>query len=257
MWNTSRKTLGAFAAVAALAVAIPTAGIAYADDPTTTVKPPRDPEGPGCDAYKAAHPSGSASFPSMATVPASQAIANNPDLSTFSSALSGSMNPAVNVAAVLDNGPYVVFAPTNEAFEKLDPAKLASLKTNAAELTSLVYYHMALGLLTPKSVAGKMTSQEGPQLTITGSGGNITVDDAKVVCGGITAANAQIYMIDTVLDPAASQGAIAAAETTTTTTSSEATPTSTSESTPTRASEATTSSGSEATPSSEREQPHN
>ena len=202
---TTRKAFGALAAAAAMCLTIPT-GIALADDPTTEVKPPRDPEGPGCDAYKAANPTGPAAFPSMAKEDASVAIANNPDLSTFSQAISGQLNPAVNVAAVLDNGPYVVFAPTNEAFAKLPAAQLENLKTNADDMYSVVFYHMALGLLTPKNVEGKMTSQEGRQLTIVGDGGNITVDDvAKVVCGGITAKNAQIYMIDTVLDPSGAQ----------------------------------------------------
>ncbi|MCV7192036.1 fasciclin domain-containing protein [Mycolicibacterium brumae] len=243
--HNSRKTFGAFTAAVALTVALPM-GIANADDP----KPPREPEGPACGAYKEAHPSGSAAFTSMATVPASQAIANNPDLSTFSSAISGGLNPEVNIAAVLDNGPYVVFAPTNDAFAKLAPATMEALKTDTPYLYSIVYYHMALGLLTPKTVQGKMTSQEGRQLTIEGKGDNITVDGvAKVTCGGITAQNAQIYMIDTVLDPAGSQPAYEGEPTATSTT--EAPAESTTEATPTEETSATESaapaSGEEAT----------
>ena len=247
---TTRKTFGALAAVAAMSLTIPT-GIAFADDPTTSVKPPRDPEGPGCDAYKAANPAGPAAFPSMAPEVASVAIANNPDLSTFSQAISGGMNPEVNVAGVLDNGPYVVFAPTNEAFAKLTPAQLDALKADPAQLYSVVYYHMALGFLTPKTIEGKMTSQEGRQLTIKGDGGNITVDDvAKVTCGGITTRNAQIYMIDTVLDPAGSQPPLPAATTSTTGTSApETTETSAPETTETSAPESTETSAPENTTS--------
>ena len=133
---------------------------------------------------------------------ASTAIAANPDLSDFSAAISGQWNPAVNLVSVLDNGPYNVFAPTNEAFAKMDPAELEALKANPAELTSVLYYHMALGLLGPDDIHGKLTTQQGKQITITGKGGDLKFDDtAKVVCGGISAQNAKLYMIDTVLNP--------------------------------------------------------
>lgn len=211
--NTRMKTLGA-AAFAALALSIPTAVTANADESATDYKVP-DPQGPGCDAYKEANPSGAAAFAAMPTVPASQALAVNPDLRDFSAALSGGWNPEVNLAPVLDNGPYNVFAPTNSAFAKMDPAELAALKADPEALTRVLYYHMSLGFLGPNDIQGRLTSQEGTQLTVTGKGGDITVDDtAKVVCGGLTSKNARIYMIDTVLDPAAAAPAIAPAEVT-------------------------------------------
>jgi uncharacterized surface protein with fasciclin (FAS1) repeats len=205
------KLFGGVAATAAIAVSLPLAVTAYADDPTPTptsttapAAPIADPQGPGCDAYKQRVPSGTGSLTSMATESNSAALANNPMLTTFSAALSGKLNPAVNLVSVLDNGPYVVFAPVDDAFAKLPPEQLEALKTNAPALTSLLFYHMALGILGPDDVHGKLTSQQGKQLTVTGKGGDIKVDDsAKVVCGGITAGNARIYMIDTVLDPAA------------------------------------------------------
>ncbi|MBI3217274.1 MAG: fasciclin domain-containing protein [Mycobacterium sp.] len=203
--TTRIKTMGVAAAIAAIALSIPTAVTAYADDPTPVPVPVAkvpDPQGPGCDAYKSKYPTGSGSFASMATVPASQAIASNPDLSTFSAAISGQLNPEVNLIGVLDGGPYNVFAPTNDAFAKIDPAAFDALKANPAELTSVLFYHMALGFLGPDDIHGKLTSQQGAQLTVTGKGGDIKVDDtAKVVCGGIQAVGAKIYMIDTVLNP--------------------------------------------------------
>lgn len=153
------------------------------------------------------------------------AIASIPDLSTFNSVISGGWNPDVNIVSVIDNGPYNIFAPTNEAFAKLDPAEVEALKADPAALTALVYYHIALGLLGPDDIYGKLTTQEGTQITITGKGGDLKFDDtAKVVCGGITAQNAKIYMIDTVLSPA---GALPGTATTTTS------PTSTTEATTT------------------------
>jgi uncharacterized surface protein with fasciclin (FAS1) repeats len=220
--RTRIKTLGAFAAVAAIALSIPTAVNAYGD-PTTPVPVPvakiPDPQGSGCDAYKNKVPAGAGSFLAMSTQSASQAIASNPDLSTFSAAISGGLNPEVNLVSVLDNGPYIVFAPTNDAFAKIDPAELDALKANPAELTSVLYYHMVLGYLDPDEVHGKLTTQQGSLITVTGKGGDIKIDDtAKVVCGGITAKGAQLYMIDTVLNPANSLGATATSSTSATTT---------------------------------------
>ncbi len=61
---------------------------------------------------------------------------------------------------------------------------------------------MALGLLGPDDIHGKLTTQQGKQITVTGKGGDLKFDDtAKVVCGGISAENAKLYMIDTVLNP--------------------------------------------------------
>ena len=255
--KTRIKTLGATVAFAAIALSIPTAVSAYADEPTPDPATPTtaipvpvgripDPQGPGCGDYNKAVPTGAGSFASMATVNASQAIAANPDLSDFSAAISGQWNPAVNLVSVLDNGPYIVFAPTDEAFAKLEPGQLDALKADPAALTKVLYYHMALGILGPDDIHGKLTTQEGAQITVTGKGGDLKFDDtAKVVCGGITAKNAKIYMIDTVLDPAKALPANATtttsptstSETTTSeTTSAEATPSETT--TPTSATSA-------------------
>jgi uncharacterized surface protein with fasciclin (FAS1) repeats len=243
--------------MAAIAFSIPTAVTAYADDPTPTptttattptttistpVAPIPDPQGPGCDAYKATLPAGGAAAVAKESV--TTAIANNPDLSTFSSAISGGLNPEVNITSVLDNGPYIVFAPTNDAFAKLDPAQLEALKADPAALTSLVYYHSVLGLLGADDVHGKLTTQQGKQITVTGKGGDIKVDDvAKVVCGDISAENAKIYMIDTVLDPANTLGpnettATSSTTTTTTTTTTSAESTTSETATPETSNEA-------------------
>ncbi|PRC62723.1 fasciclin, partial [Mycobacterium sp. ITM-2017-0098] len=58
-------------------------------------------------------------------------------------------------------------------------------------------------LLGPDDVKGQRPTQEGTEIEVTGSGGDIQVNEtAKVVCGGIQAANARIYLVDTVLNPA-------------------------------------------------------
>lgn len=250
--STRTKTLGVAAAVAAIAVAIPTAVQAYADPttpstdtaaPTTSSIPVPsvtklpDPQGPGCDAYKNKVPTGAGSIDSMGSQVASVAIANNPDLSTFSSAISGKLNPAVNVTSVLDGGPYVVFAPTDDAFAKLDEATLATLKNDPAVLLPTLYYHMVLGYLGPDDVDGKMPTQDGRLISVKGSGGDIKINDtAKVVCS-YTAKGAYIYMIDTVLTPGEVTASTSTTSTTPTTSSTETTTSATTSAAPSTSAE--------------------
>jgi uncharacterized surface protein with fasciclin (FAS1) repeats len=146
--------------------------------------------------------------------------------------VSGQANPAVNIVSVLDNGPYVVFAPSNAAFAQMAPGQLDALKADPAALAKLDYYHVFLGLLGPDDVHGQRPSQQGTEIKVDGKGGDIKVNDtAKVVCGGLQASNARIYIIDTVLDPAngpapiAPRGSSTSGTTSTTTTLSTATPT--------------------------------
>lgn len=206
------KTLGVLAAIAAIAVAVPTAVQAYADPapgdpatPTTATPVPTstkvpDPQGPGCDAYRSQVPTGAGSIPSMAVQTASQAIASNPDLSTFSAAISGKLNPDINIVSVIDGGPYIVFAPTDAAFSKLDAATLETLKTDPQVLLPALFYHMVLGNVGPANVAGKMPTQDGRPVVVTGKDGDIKVNGNRVTCA-YAARGAYIYMIDTVLTP--------------------------------------------------------
>lgn len=233
MKTRASKAIGAAAGAAAIAISIPLAVTAYAQpEPTTepTTEPAveiPDPQGPDCGAFKEAVPT----WKNLATLPLGQALQNIPEASTFYSAISGGLNPAVNVLPVLENGPYVVFAPTNEAFAALPPAQLEAIKTNPVALTDLDYYHVFLGLLGPNDVEGQRPTQQGAEIKVTGEGGDIKVNDtAEVVCGGIQAANARIYLIDAVLDPNTPPEAVTptatstSATTTTTTTTTEPLP---------------------------------
>ncbi|MDT5338440.1 MAG: hypothetical protein QOD90_3945 [Mycobacterium sp.] len=202
MKTRTSRAIGVSAAIAAIAVSLPLAITAQADPPpteTATVKPPPDPQG-NCDPLRAEiAPNTTASFN---TLPVGQVLAKIPSLSTFTAAINGGLDPAVNILPVLENGPYVVFAPNNDAFAKLDPAELETLKSDPAALSKLDYYHVFLGLLGPGDVAGQRPTQQGADIKVSGKDGDIKVNDtAKVICGAIQAANARIYIIDTVLDP--------------------------------------------------------
>jgi uncharacterized surface protein with fasciclin (FAS1) repeats len=157
--------------------------------------------GPGCADYSSAHPSGPASVEGMSQVPVAVAASNNPQLTTLTSALSGQLNPQVNLVDTLNNGQYTVFAPTDAAFSKLPESTIGQLKTDAPLLKSILTYHVLQGQLSPDKVAGTHPTLQGASSTVTGQGNGLKVNNASVVCGGVPTANATVYMIDTVLMP--------------------------------------------------------
>ncbi|MGV9711595.1 fasciclin domain-containing protein [Gordonia sp. NPDC003424] len=159
--------------------------------------------GPGCAAYAQANPTGPASVDGMATAPVATAAAANPMLKTLTAAVSGQLNPQVNLVDTLNNGQYTVFAPTDDAFAKLPPATIDQLKTDKDLLTKILTYHVVSGQIPPADIAGEHKTLEGQNVTVTGSGQDWKVNDAGVVCGGIKTANATVYLIDTVLMPPA------------------------------------------------------
>ena len=157
--------------------------------------------GSGCADYAAQHPSGPASVTGMAADPVATAASNNPMLSTLTAALSGKLNPNVNLVDTLNSGQYTVFAPTNTAFDKLPASTIDELKTNADMLKSILTYHVVQGQESPNTVDGTHKTLQGADVKVTGQGNGLKVDDAGLVCGGVHTANATVYMIDTVLTP--------------------------------------------------------
>ncbi|MCF3937026.1 MULTISPECIES: fasciclin domain-containing protein [Gordonia] len=160
--------------------------------------------GPGCAAYAEANPTGPGSVEGMATAPVATAAAANPMLTTLTQAVSGELNPEVNLVDTLNNGEYTVFAPTDDAFAKLPPETIETLKTDSAMLTDILTYHVVSGQAAPDAVVGEHeTLLEGQSVEVTGEGDELMVNDAGVVCGGVQTANATVYLIDTVLTPPA------------------------------------------------------
>jgi uncharacterized surface protein with fasciclin (FAS1) repeats len=157
--------------------------------------------GSGCADYAALHPNGPASVAGMAQAPVATAASNNPMLSTLTAALSGKLNPGVNLVDTLNNGQYTVFAPTNAAFDKLPASTLDELKTNADMLKNILTYHVVQGQESPSKVDGAHKTLQGADLNVTGKGNGLKVNAAGLVCGGVHTANATVYMIDTVLTP--------------------------------------------------------
>ncbi|WP_415297108.1 fasciclin domain-containing protein [Cellulosimicrobium sp. SJTW-1] len=157
--------------------------------------------GPGCAAYAEQVPDGAGSITGMSTDPVAVAASNNPLLTTLTAAVSGELNPDVDLVDTLNGGEFTVFAPVDDAFAKIDAATLDSLKTDSDTLTKILTYHVVPGQLTPDQVAGEHETVEGGTVEVTGSGDELMVDDAAVVCGGVMTQNATVYLVDSVLMP--------------------------------------------------------
>ncbi|GAA0597643.1 fasciclin domain-containing protein [Kribbella sandramycini] len=159
--------------------------------------------GPGCADYAKANPTGAGSVDGMAAAPVATAASGNPLLKTLVAAVSGKVNSKVNLVSTLNGGEFTVFAPVDSAFAKIDAKTMGTLTTNDALLTKILTYHVVPGQLDATAVVGKHATVEKQDVNVTGSGDNLMVNNAKVICGGVKTANATVYLIDTVLMPPA------------------------------------------------------
>ncbi|MFF4413548.1 fasciclin domain-containing protein [Streptosporangium sp. NPDC001559] len=155
----------------------------------------RQPFGPACSAVPS---TGKGSFAGMAADPVATAASHNPALSTLVA--------AVKRAGLVDtlNGAdgITVFAPTNQAFAKIDKKTLAKVLADKKTLTDILTYHVVPGRKTPTDLRhGRFTTLQGGTVTTTGSGAAYKVNNARVVCGDVPTRNATVYIVDTVLMP--------------------------------------------------------
>ena len=159
--------------------------------------------GPGCAGYAEAVPEGAGSIEGMSADPVAVAASNNPLLTTLVAAVSGQLNPEVDLVDTLNGDEFTVFAPVDDAFAKIDAATIEALKTDSATLSAILTYHVVLGQIEPADIAGTHTTVQGADLEVTGEGDMWMVNDANIVCGGVQTANATVYLIDSVLMPPA------------------------------------------------------
>ncbi|PTT60701.1 fasciclin domain-containing protein [Arthrobacter sp. HMWF013] len=157
--------------------------------------------GPGCAGYAEKVPTGAGSVAGMALDPVAVAASNNPILTTLTAAVSGKLNPKVDLVDTLNGSEFTVFAPVDDAFAKIDAATIETLKTDDALLSKILTYHVVPGQITPDKIAGTHATVQGGSVTVTGSGDALMVDGASVICGGVQTANATVYLIDSVLMP--------------------------------------------------------
>ncbi|MEU2205522.1 fasciclin domain-containing protein [Microbacterium oleivorans] len=166
-----------------------------------TMDPAANLVGPGCADYAEAVPDGAGSVSGMAQDPVATAASNNPLLKTLTAAVSGQLNPDVNLVDTLNGDEFTVFAPVDEAFAKIPAETIEGLKTDSETLTSILTYHVVPGQIAPDEIVGTHATVQGADLEVTGSGDELMVNDANVICGGVQTANATVYLIDTVLMP--------------------------------------------------------
>ena len=110
---------------------------------------------------------------------------------------------AAGLADVLSGeGPFTVFAPTDEAFAKLPEGTIEALLADKEKLTAVLTYHVVPGKVMAKDVT-KLTSAktvQGKELTFNTKYG-VKVDNATVIKADVKASNGVIHVIDTVLIP--------------------------------------------------------
>ena len=113
---------------------------------------------------------------------------------------------ALTAAGLIDTlkgeGPFTVFAPTDEAFAKIPANKLEALLKDKEALTRVLTYHVVAGKVMAADVARMTTAKTlaGPTLTIEAKNG-VRIDSAKVIKADVGASNGVIHVIDTVLMP--------------------------------------------------------
>jgi branched-chain amino acid transport system substrate-binding protein len=98
-------------------------------------------------------------------------------------------------------GPYTVFAPTNAAFDAIDPAKLDAIKNDPETLRQLLAYHVIEGRLTSTDLVGQLFTINGAPVQAEGSGATLTIGGAPVTKPDVTASNGVIHGISSVLRP--------------------------------------------------------
>ena len=116
---------------------------------------------------------------------------------------------AVQAAGLVDllkgDGPFTVFAPTDEAFAKLPEGTVASLllPENREQLTAILTYHVVSGKVMAEDVMQLTSAKtaEGSTVDITIEGETVMIDGATIVQADVSTTNGVIHVIDSVIMP--------------------------------------------------------
>ena len=119
------------------------------------------------------------------------------------STLATALMEADLVETLKSEGPFTVFAPTDEAFAKLPEGTLENLLQDKEALKEILKYHVVSGNFSSEDVAkyssAKTLSDQMFEIKVTDNG--IFIDNAKVVTADIKASNGVIHIIDSVIIP--------------------------------------------------------
>jgi len=109
------------------------------------------------------------------------------------------------VATLKGEGPFTVFAPTDEAFAKLPAGTVESLlkPENEGQLAAILTYHVVPGMVMAADVAGidEVETVNGKMIDVNVDGSSVKVNDATVTAADIAATNGVIHVIDAVILP--------------------------------------------------------
>ena len=135
------------------------------EEPSAAADPAANLVGPGCADYAEAVPDGAGSVEGMAQDPVAVAASNNPLLKTLTAAVSGELNPKVNLVDTLNGDEFTVFAPVDDAFAKLPAETVKTLGTpaGAETLTTVLTYHVVPGQIAPDEIVGDPDHRPGRQ----------------------------------------------------------------------------------------------
>ena len=139
-----------------------------------------------------------------AAAPAGDIIETATSAGSFTT-LAKALEAAGLVETLKGEGPFTVFAPTDEAFAKLPEGTVQELlkPENKDKLTAILTYHVVPAKATSEQVAGMSSAKtvQGGEVKLKASGGKVTVDNANVIKADVMASNGVIHVIDTVLMP--------------------------------------------------------
>lgn len=126
------------------------------------------------------------------------------------STLAAALGAAGLIKTLKADGPFTVFAPTDEAFSKIPSETLSELlqPENKEKLIAILNYHVVSGRVTADQVTDleSATSLQGQALKISTKDG-LKINDAKVLTPDVQAANGVIHVIDAVLIPSSAAAA--------------------------------------------------
>ena len=119
--------------------------------------------------------------------------------------LAAALGAADLVDTLKGDGPFTVFAPTDEAFAKLPEGTVESLlkPENRDQLVAILTYHVVAGKVKAADVVklSEATTVNGQSVAITVADNGVQVDNANVIATDIAASNGVIHVIDTVILP--------------------------------------------------------
>jgi uncharacterized surface protein with fasciclin (FAS1) repeats len=117
--------------------------------------------------------------------------------------LAAALTEAGLIKTLKGEGPFTVFAPTDEAFAKLPAGTVEALLKDKEKLTAILTYHVVAGKVMAADVVNLTSAKtvNGAEIAIKVDGGTVMINDAKVTTADIAASNGVIHVIDTVLLP--------------------------------------------------------